>query len=291
MTDLYNRKLISFEQAEGMEPIPQQMKPKEISPQLRSTMWAALYPTINSIDVGVMSVRTEVDEPWRSIMKNHHVHRRHLPVDEYNPRFNSVVPLLKSIIFEGDYIEFFGFLEWLLRLRGCPPQWTNIINRVLEHTRAAYRVVDQDTIAPYSSEAEATALSSAMTDIRSAGFVGALQHLRAATGFATNGQWADSVRESVHAVEASARMLVPGTNELGPALTALEKSEVIHAALKRGFGAIYGFTSNEQGIRHPLVDDPKARVGEDEALFMLGACAAFISYLVKKGRAAGLVSS
>ena len=56
-----------------------------------------------------------------------------------------------------------------------------------------------------------------------------------------------------------------------------------------GFAAIYGFTSDEKGIRHPLLDDHTAKVDETDALFMIGACAAFVSYLINKARAAGLL--
>ena len=33
---------------------------------------------------------------------------------------------------------------------------------------------------------------------------------------------------------------------------------------------------------HPLVDDPNAHVDETDALFVFGACAAFITYLINK---------
>ena len=39
---------------------------------------------------------------------------------------------------------------------------------------------------------------------------------------------------------------------------------------------------DEQGIRHALSDNPQANVGQDEAVFMLGACASFSSYLARK---------
>jgi hypothetical protein len=48
-------------------------------------------------------------------------------------------------------------------------------------------------------------------------------------------------------------------------------------------------TSDEKGIRHPLLDDGTAKVDETDALFMLGACAAFVSYLINKARSAKLL--
>jgi hypothetical protein len=58
-----------------------------------------------------------------------------------------------------------------------------------------------------------------------------------------------------------------------------------------GFGSLYGFTSDEDGIRHPLLDSVAAQVDETDALFMIGACAAFVSYLINKASTAGLLTS
>lgn len=70
----------------------------------------------------------------------------------------------------------------------------------------------------------------------------------------------------------------------------LEGKANIHGSLKQGFVKIYGFTSNEQGIRHALLEKGAPDVDEADALFMIGACSAFVSYLVNKARAAGLLN-
>lgn len=82
-------------------------------------------------------------------------------------------------------------------------------------------------------------------------------------------------------------MLEP-KGDFGKALSKLEAKTGIHGAPKSGFSSIYGFTSDEQGIRHPLLEKGDANVDEVDALFMLGACAAFVSYLINKARAAKL---
>ncbi|MGQ0446262.1 MAG: hypothetical protein ACT4O2_14345, partial [Beijerinckiaceae bacterium] len=105
----------------------------------------------------------------------------------------------------------------------------------------------------------------------------------------TAGNYTSSIRESIHAVESVARTLAP-SGKLSEALAKLEKSAVIHGGLKKGFSSIYGYTSDEQGIRHPLLDDSQAKVDEADALFMIGACAAFVSYMIHKVRLAGLLT-
>lgn len=69
-----------------------------------------------------------------------------------------------------------------------------------------------------------------------------------------------------------------------PAMRWSERAGGLHLALKRAFSKLYGYTSDEQGIRHALIDNPQANVGQDEAVFMFGACASFSSYLARKHR-------
>jgi hypothetical protein len=84
--------------------------------------------------------------------------------------------------------------------------------------------------------------------------------------------------------------LEPSAKTLAPALAKLEKSVRIHHNLQAGFGQLCNFTSDEKGIRHPLLDKPEPQVDETDALYMLGSCAAFVSYLINKARQVGMLS-
>lgn len=86
---------------------------------------------------------------------------------------------------------------------------------------------------------------------------------------------------SIHAVESMLR-IVANEKNFSNALQKLETSHRIHKALKDAFKKLYGYTSDEQGIRHALVDQPASPAGMDEAVFMLGTCAAFVGYVIRK---------
>ena len=58
----------------------------------------------------------------------------------------------------------------------------------------------------------------------------------------------------------------------------MEKQHGLAGNLKKGFSAIYGYTSNEAGIRHKLTDED-VQVTQAEARFMLIACSPFVNYL------------
>jgi hypothetical protein len=98
-----------------------------------------------------------------------------------------------------------------------------------------------------------------------------------------SGRFADSVRESVHAVESVARVLSKDASAtLAPALQELEKGNSMHPAFKRALSQLYGYSSNEGGIRHSLLED-EAHVNMHDALFMLGGVRLVCDVLDRQG--------
>jgi hypothetical protein len=276
------RKQISFAQAEGVEPLPQQLKLKEVSKQLCAELWSIIH-------LSLMQERAVIHghwgfEPnglWLTVLYRKHVERDHLMSDEFTNDFNFLVGQLKRIFTSQNYVTVFDFLTWLLEQpeNQIP---ANRVRQALEASRAAYRLLEDDrTFFPISSEAELTTINCALVNLAATEFDGARAHLQAAAKHLTMGKSADSVRESMHAVESVARVL-GGTNSLAGALKELKLKRMLHPALEEGFKKIYGYTSDEQGIRHPLLDDGTAHVDEFDAMFMIGACAAFVSYLINR---------
>ena len=139
------------------------------------------------------------------------------------------------------------------------------------------------TIFPVATPEEGTALLESLQTLRQAGLAGSSTHLRNAAQNINQQDWAGGVRESIHAVESVARKIDPkASRTLAPALKSIEKHGALHPSLKEAFTSLYGYTSGQQGIRHALLDGPQASVGAEEAVFMLGACASFSSYLWRK---------
>lgn len=59
-----------------------------------------------------------------------------------------------------------------------------------------------------------------------------------------------------------------------------EKGIHIHSAMESAFSSLYGYTSDEAGIRHGGIDFTNAPA--EDAKYMLISCSAFINYLVEK---------
>ena len=116
-------------------------------------------------------------------------------------------------------------------------------------------------------------------------------HLDRALDLLTNKKspdYANSIKELISAVEAICTLIVDEPKmTLGKALGRLESKQVIlHDDLKEAFKKLYGYTSDDQGIRHGFIGKPNLDV--EDAKFMLIACSAFINYLVAKANKAGI---
>ena len=115
-------------------------------------------------------------------------------------------------------------------------------------------------------------------------FAGARGHLAQALSLLSdreNPDFRNSIKESISAVESLARELIGNPKAtLGDALRLLEKCGVLHGGLKSGMSAIYGYTSDADGIRHGMLDEP--HLDSADAKYYLVACSAFVNYLVEK---------
>jgi len=81
-------------------------------------------------------------------------------------------------------------------------------------------------------------------------------------------------------VESTLKVLTTAKHlDLSGALKEFVKAHPIHGALMKGLDTLYGYTSNEHGLRHALLE-ADAKVGFAEAKFMIVACAAFMNYLI-----------
>ena len=284
-----DRRKLTFAQAEGVEALPSQLRLKEVSPELRARLWLVIQVSMR-VDATGETRPGRLGRKWYSILLARWIFIQHQMVDLFDASYSSQLEMARQLINAGDYIQIFDFLQFVMRSADCPKIFAADLDGALSASKAAYRVLDNDTIVPITSEFELQSLQAAFAHLNQSEFQGARSHLKAASSELTSGNFAASVRESVHAVESVARVISP-SGSLAGALERLENKAELHHALRLGFSKIYGFTSDEKGIRHPLLDEPVSRVGEEEAVFMIGACASFVSYMIAKARTAGLLSN
>ncbi len=156
------------------------------------------------------------------------------------------------------------------------------LNFQFERLNFAYRVVDAKIVEIVSKE-ELKAIETSMQDSPS----NIRMHLgRALELYAErpNGDYRNSIKESITAVEAYCRELT-GKSTLGTAISEMEDRGLnIPKVLTAAFEKLYAYTNHpETGIRHALMDEDGRYVpASEEAMFMLVSCSSFINYLNKK---------
>lgn len=288
--ELQRRRSLTFAQAEGIDPIPTQLATKTISREMRARLWDVVYESLKATrvrEVGRQNVYF-VGGEWYQILRDWHLDVLHRFSDDFSKSWAVWLPALKTLFENEKYHAVLGFVQYVMRHRNPPTNFAHAVQKALEASRSAYRVVAGDTIAPIASEGEGQAVSIAFEQLRGTAFKGPRVHLKAAAAALSSGEWASSVRESINAVEAVVRLLAKSTS-VSDALKRLANKGHINRNMSAGLERLYAYTSDERGIRHPLLDDGDANVDEADAVYMFGASAAFITYLMTKARTVGLL--
>jgi hypothetical protein len=272
---------IPFSQRTGIEPIPPQLKHGQVSDELRRLV--DYYIGLEIDRVRRMGVdRYYFDGKWERVAKDFHVLFLKKDPDEFENSTSRFKETLKLWCGRAPIGRLFNLVEFFIRHQNCSPELKRDLSSAFVTARAAYRIFDDQYIVAIGTDEQASAVEHAIADAETKNAGAARKHLIAAGLALRNSDWASSVRESIHAVEAMALGLAPGTTTLGPALAALEKQGHLHGGLKAAFNVLYGYSSDEKGVRHALVFDDEAKVDEADALFMLGACASFVTYLLTR---------
>jgi hypothetical protein len=271
---------IPFSQRTGLKSVPPQLKLGEISSELRQFFEYYLKLEWDRETATGYNSYYYYDK-WERVAQDFHVKFLKKSISSYRSDPRAMLQEMQKITREADIGFLFDALEFFVRHPICSAELKGDIAEAFVEARAAYRVIDQKIVA-IGSEEQAEAFEGAISATEKIGAIAARTHLVSAGNALRDGDWAASVRESIHAVEAMAILLAPSKGTLGAALAVLEKDGRLHGGLKAAFSALYGYTSDEEGVRHALVFQNEAHVDEADALFMLGACSSFVNYLVSR---------
>lgn len=153
------------------------------------------------------------------------------------------------------------------------------INKVLEEEGVGWRVCG-DLVVPIVEDEQLQAIDAARGEETVA--LGAREHLGKALACLRTADGktpADSVEESILAVEAAARDISgDGNATLVEALKIIGNRRKLHSQLKTALENLYHYTSDEKGIRHSLLHAP-ANVTQADAIFMVVTGSAYVSWL------------
>ena len=189
--------------------------------------------------------------------------------------------------------ECYDFIEYVSTV--YPDQETNgkfqrYCNSTLEREVSAYRFAGGKVVEMTSrEEIQEVEAVLALSDP----FAPVSTHLRRALELFADRKSPDyrnSIKESISAVEAVSKLLAEDSKaDLTQSLRLIKAKAGLHPALEKAFIQMYGYTSDADGIRHALMEEPS--VCFEDAKFMLVACSAFINYLRAKAQKAGSISA
>ena len=283
-------KHLTFSQRHGYEPLPAPMRLDEISDDLRREIW-------NTIRQLLLGIQESENSDYFNTKEQRFIERvrggyNKLSENKISTYYRNVFVRFERDCLHIKFNKFLEMLEFLINDQYFSSDYSKIlaerIRSLFEKYGAAYWLNTSRRpywFIPSASKEQGEATWQAVKTVEEGGIAaGATAHLRKAAEHLNAGRYADSISDSIHAVESVARVIDPKANKkLGPALNSLETEGLLnHPALKDAFNKLYAYTSDEQGIRHPLLEKSAAAVGLDEAVFMFGACASFSAYLVNR---------
>lgn len=209
-------------------------------------------------------------------------------VDKLGFSINSMTPpktrLRTYIEQSAKWYEVYDVVEIYISFLGKKKreQRTKQLNTIFEQEKSGYRIVLGE-ITPITNDAEIKTVEQAATTQ----FDSVNQHISKALALYAdlkNPDYENSVKESISAVEAMCCIITGLSGRqatLGAALKKLEEHGVhIHKAMENGFNSLYGYASDENGIRHGGIDFKN--VPPEDAKYMLVSCSAFVNYLIEK---------
>lgn len=203
---------------------------------------------------------------------------------------------VKYSTLKDDWYRVFDLIEVLVasarshaagELAGVFASAVRALNAVFEQNLVAYRII-AGRLTPLDSAEDVEAISTAIDNTE--GLPGARHSIDRALSLLADRaapDYPNSIKESISAVESVVKT-VTGEGQLGAGLKRLEQAGLkIHPALRDAWGKMYGWASDEDGIRHAGIEPADA----DQALakYTLVTCSAFVSLLIEEGRKQGVL--
>jgi hypothetical protein len=274
---------MSFSERQGLKP-SRLLQIDSIDDGLRNRLWNVLRDTLPTFQDGYGFSLTQnahtksfFETVWHDYFK--------LPVDSMPVSPSKAIAQIREHYFACPWNEVYDFIEFVLpKTSGLHNLGSNTqqVNKVLEGELSAYRFV-AGRVVPISSEQEAQAVEKAITQTRGP-YSNSAEHLQQAVNLLARKPVPDfrnSIKESISAVEAISAVITGDKKAtLGDALKVIGSRAPLHAALRSAFSKLYGYTSDADGIRHALMEE--GNLEQEDAIFMLVACSAFVSYLIAK---------
>ncbi|MEM9351474.1 MAG: hypothetical protein AAGA92_00525 [Planctomycetota bacterium] len=284
----------TFSERMGIVEVPAMLQLDEMPPALKNSLWNVLLLTFQDKNWS----------NWNIVCRHAAIGFYKVPADELPMQEHQSLDWFKVRFFALPWYHVYDLVEFIVTRQtlfgeisgGKSETRLQILlsgtNRVLEEERAGYRLT-QGVFAAITSNTETGEIQEAVQNASAHGVQGASTHLDTAIRHFSkrpDPDYRNAIKEAISAVESAAKVLSgEAAGGLESALSALSEKTELHSALRSAFCKLYGYTSDEDGIRHAILEEKD--VGFDEAKYMIVSCSAFVNFLIAKAVKAGVIES
>lgn len=271
---------MKFSERLGYKPVKEQLQVEAIDNDLKNSLWSAFLDTffdgLSNYGFPEYQLYNYHRALWFNFFK--------LPIDtsyihsDRSVSKENLKKYLRKYFYESEnWYDALDLIEFSAKF--AFHKYVEVINLVLEREKSAYRFVNGQ-ITQITSATEIAEIEEAITsdDIYKPVSI----HLNTALTFLADKQnpdYRNSIKESISAVESMCKIFTGNDKAtLGETLLLLEKNGKLHPAMKKAFSSLYGYTSDDAGIRHALIQGDRT-VDFHESKFMLVTCSSFINFL------------
>jgi hypothetical protein len=289
--------VVKFSERTGIVESPKTIQVDSMNDELRNSLWNLLCTLYEQ----------NRKHYWRMVAKHVAEFFRKSPVDEVPIQNYECMRWLKLYFYKLEWYEVYDLIEFIVNnhaimTRESPGYEVSgrhdvkkadlliILNQLFERELSGYRFIS-DLLSPIADKLEVEEIETAINLSEKLDLLGVREHIRTALellGKKPEPDYRNAIKEAISSVESIVK-LISGSNSQGidGALDKLAQKTDIHGGLMSGFKKLYGYSSNENGIRHAILEQPS--IGFAEAKYMIVSCSAFVNYLIEKADEAGLL--
>jgi hypothetical protein len=208
---------------------------------------------------------------------------------------NDIQKTSRSIMrwfFACSWYEVYDFIEFTSQFKDIPldmDMFKRECNGILEKECSGYRFMG-DEIVPISANVEMKEIEEVIQRSQKANIEEIITLIKSALQKLSkrrNPDYRGSIKESINAVKVlCCRMCGDQEVTINQALIRIESKVILHAALKRGFNALYENMEMIETLEDVKFLEPKADLEDAKCVLVL--CCTFINYLIRKAEKVGL---
>jgi hypothetical protein len=282
---------MNFSQRYGHVRVREVIQVDDMNVELRNSLWNVLEfyvwsklksDTYQASIYNILSIRP--NSPLDKFIARVWIHYLKRPINDSPNTWQDFYKNMQEMFFHSMWYKVYDFIEMVIacytfgHARENYPLFVESVNDVLKRELAGYRLVN-GTIIKTIDNTEIGAVESA-SKIK---YSPVREHLNASLSLLSNREAPDyrnSAKESILAIESLVMLKLNKKGTLGDLIKKHDEELQLHPALVKAIGALYGYSSDESGIRHAIFDSDN--IGFNEAWFLHVLCCALINFIESK---------